>query len=392
MPDMKVSITVDGWSNLSNREQSFINFFMKDAVLQFHGVYNDSTFDHLVARIKSKFATFLLTTNTITDAVTSASLGNFSDGDKLLYVEIPYCNEPNQGVSNFPASLDKLSPDEYDLTTIEDITMNLSQTRVSKLVLSGCEPSDNTTATANKILNNNITLNPLIENTTNSDSSLKPVISLANPNFEVGIVLQDGQTLDVQYDYVTSSLKIGDREVYYKFGYIPLSEQPTNNYISSSTFNNDTNIESWLQSSLLLFSCWDGYESEYGAFSFKLIKLVSEDNYEDLDSNCISQEGSSYLTNSWPGPRADTLRLPVRMIMPAMICNVDSEGTDLVPKYLLYLQLFDSNTDTQISEDIVISGSTQVFCKNSEGDWVEMSVSQFNDNYYTSALRISKLS
>jgi hypothetical protein len=391
MTDMKVSITVDGWSNLSDRAKSFINFFMKDAVLQFHGVYNESILDHLTARIKSKYATFLSATNTISDAVNNASWGEFAEGDKLLHVEIPYCNEPNQGVSNFPASLDKLSPDEYDLTTIEDIIMNLSQTRVSKLVLSGCEPSDNTTATANKLINNNITLNPLIGDTTNSDSSLKPAISLANPNFEVGIALQDGQTLDVQYDYITSSLKIGDREVYYKFGYIPLSEQPTNNYISSPTFNNDTNIESWLQSSLLLFSCWNGYDGEYSAFSFKLIKLV-ENTYEDLDSNCVSQEGPSYITNSWPGPRADTLRLPVRMIMPAMICNVDSEGTDLVPKYLLYLQLFDSSTNTPVSEDIAISDSTQVFCKDSEDDWVEMPSSSFGDNYYTSALSISKLS
>ena len=186
MPDMKVVATVDGWDSLSDRAKSFINFFMKDAVLQFHGVYDDGSLNHFSAHLQSKYRTMSPHAN---DVVSSGeNFAYFNHDDFVELVEIPYTNESTSSV--FPVELEGIK----NIDIASTLTAKTSKLCLCKHSLKGYEGyedyfADQPQVSVSYIISNNISLQPVDASTGESISqNYTPPITESNPDYEVSIV------------------------------------------------------------------------------------------------------------------------------------------------------------------------------------------------------------
>jgi hypothetical protein len=372
MADVKVVATVDGYDNLSNRQKSFINFFMNDAKLKFHGIFNGNTLDHYTAHIQSDMPTLFINGNDINN---NPDYSSWNDGDCLFYTTIPFANE--SASTQFPASTIR---EGYYI----DIASTLSA-KTSKICLAQFRPGRqgeyddyNYSDDARKysIINNDISLQTVdaTTGTVVTSETIKPTMTSANPDFTVAIAPQTGQSFDYTFDYKTDKIRIkvtdGNNDsvydVFYKIGFVTLGSLTDQQFTSWLNIGTTRLAVTTLN---VLFGLDDG----------------NEDYYHNLDEN-----GFFGVLSKLEPPDSDydyipsIGKLPKRMIAPVKYTShIDSTNyvnSYYEPNAIMFFELYkdDNGTETVFDETYSWIKSFKYY---NGSEWIEFAYMDENENY-----------
>lgn len=260
---MHVNVNFTNWSQLTDPEKSLINFFFKDAVVRFYGLYENDAFNSLYGNIQSPYRLYSLTSGQIGESGAEEASMHFLDmplGYMLKWPVPIIGNIMPEASCNLTSATNRLTMCRCDAVQSEEDYVYEYRYCEAVDIIGGWSDTANANITFFRGAN------------PNTDDTFRPsAISQSVPLATVNMVNPVGTDLRYDLQLKTDEFRIittsdVTHTCYYKIGIVPLNDNTLENittYLTASARKFCIGRQSIDPATGVAFNITDSYASGY---------------------------------------------------------------------------------------------------------------------------------